>query len=69
MSPSGTQRTCQACTIMSAQQGDRQSFESSEHFRWYPQAVVARIEIPQRSSLLRLRCAILSVESTGGTGQ
>jgi len=35
-----------------------------------PEAVIGRIEIPQRSSLLPyLRCAILSVGSTGGTGQ
>jgi hypothetical protein len=34
------------------------------------QAVIGPIEIPQYSSLLPwLRCGILSVESTGGTGQ
>ena len=35
-----------------------------------PTAVISRVEIPQRSSLLpSLRCAILPGGSTGGIGQ
>jgi hypothetical protein len=34
-----------------------------------PKPVIGQIEIPRRSSLLpKLRCAILSVGSTGGIG-